>query len=234
MAIVAKFGLAKYCLRELAGSTLLCGGLAGVALWLAPAWIAYPILAILATAWLWVLWFFRDPNRPTPQSSPGETLFICPADGNVTDITPLGDDSSLGTPGVQIGIFMNVFSVHVNRSPADAVVERVDHKAGCFMDVRDPVAWHDNESATIYLRHRQAGKDYRLVVRQIAGMIARRIVTDLSAGQSISAGQRIGMIKFGSRVELQIPAELACEICVTIGQKVQAGLSVLAKAKTTE
>ena len=178
---------------------------------------------------LWVLVFFRDPDRPTP-TGPG--LMISPADGVVSDITNVGESSALGVDGVKIGIFMNVFDVHVNRSPLAAVVESVEHTPGAFLDARDPAASERNESATIRLRHERDGREYPIVVRQIAGLIARRIVTDLTDGQRLERGQRIGMIKFGSRVELLAPRELVGEVCVAPGCRVRAGQSVLISGET--
>lgn len=219
------FRLAKYCVREVIAASVLLGGLITALFVLTPLHVAYSLGGLLLAVWLWVLWFFRDPDRAVPA---GHNLVICPADGRITDITPLGPEGSLGRPGTQIGIFMNVFSVHVNRSPIAGIVQRVEHKNGCFMDVRDPVAWYRNESATIYLERDSGGKRHVLVVRQIAGLVARRIVTDLSPGQVLAAGERIGMIKFGSRVEVLIPQELLGEVRVSIGQNVKAGLSILA------
>lgn len=190
---------------------------------------AFGLLAVIpAVAWLWVIWFFRDPERSAP---PGEHLFVSPADGLVSDITNVGRSSPLGCDGIKIGVFMNVFNVHVNRCPAAARVQRVEHLDGLFLDVRDPLAAERNESATIYLTHSSGGRDYPLVVRQIAGLIARRIVTDLREGESIPRSGRIGMIKFGSRLELLVPDELVSKICVRIGEKVFAGQSVLIEAK---
>lgn len=218
--------LTKYGVRELTLATLAVIVLStGAMLWL-PNWAAGAITAILLAVWGWVLWFFRDPDRPTP-AEPG--LVISPADGTVTDITPLGPQSILGREGVQVGIFMSVFSVHVNRSPVDGVVERVQHIPGAFLDARDPTASQRNEAATVYLNHTRNGQTLPLVFRQIAGLIARRIITDIAPGQAIRRGQRIGMIKFGSRMEVLMPREMVGEVCVKPGQKVQAGLTILAK-----
>lgn len=187
-----------------------------------PWWLAGlgPLLAVLG----WLLWFFRDPQRTPPE---GEHLLVSPADGVVSDITPVGPDSELGRRGVRIGIFMNVFNVHVNRSPCEGVVESVTHHDGAFLDVRRPDAWERNEAATIAMQFR--GR--RVLVRQIAGLIARRIVTDLAPGQTLARGQRIGMIKFGSRLELWLPDELRPQVCVQVGQKAQAGTTVLAAVR---
>ncbi|MCK4601782.1 MAG: phosphatidylserine decarboxylase, partial [Phycisphaerae bacterium] len=144
------------------------------------SWLFYVAAMAPVLFWLYVVAFFRDPDRATP-TGPG--LFVSPADGCVTDVTPLGPDSPLGRDGVQIGIFMNLFDVHVNRSPADARVERIVHRKGIFLDARDPQAAERNESATIYMTCVADGAEFPVIVRQIAGLIARRIVTDISAGQ---------------------------------------------------
>ncbi len=218
-------------LREILTATILCGLSVGLFVWAGIAInLLFLIVAVLSVAiWLWVLWFFRDPDRDAEIPS-GGGLFISPADGVVADITPLGPQSKLGRDGVQIGVFMNVFDVHVNRMPCSGTVQNVTHLPGAFMDVRDPVAAEKNESVTIELTHRHKGQDYPVIVRQIAGLVARRIITHCTASQSVARGERFGMIKFGSRLELLLPRELADGICVEIGQKVQAGLTILASA----
>jgi len=114
--------------------------------------------------------------------------------------------------------------VHVNRCPEAATVVRVEHCDGAFLDARRAEAAERNESATILMTARGG---HPLVVRQVAGRIARRIVTDLSEGQSLARGQRVGMIKFGSRVELMVPRDLVGRVCVSVGQRVLAGRTVL-------
>lgn len=225
--------LTKYGRRELVVATLAAVSLCAAAGWLAvslSAWI-WLVAALSVAAWAGVIWFFRDPDRHAPEQ---DGLLISPADGRVADVTQIGPESPLGRDGLQIGIFMNVFDVHVNRAPCDGRVESVTHRSGAFLDARDPNASQANESATIYMTHRRNGKDHPVVVRQIAGLIARRIVTDLSAGQQVVRGQRIGMIKFGSRVEVLVPPELAEEVRVQVGQRVRAGCTVLAAAEKAE
>jgi len=220
--------LTRYGTREIIVATVLCWGLFGLAVYWAScaSWLILLGADLPILIWLWVLWFFRDPERDIP-AEPG--LFVSPADGLVADITPLGPAGPLGRPGVQIGIFMNVFNVHVNRMPCEANVRRVTHLPGAFMDVRNPVAAERNESASIELTYSHEGVEYPVIVRQVAGLVARRIITDCQEGQRFARGERLGMIKFGSRLELLLPTELAGEICVATGQRVQAGLSVLAK-----
>lgn len=214
--------LTRYGLREVVIATVLAAGACAVLVWL-----FWPGAFAVVPLWALVLWFFRDPARGIPA---GEGLFVSPADGRVADITTVGPDSALGCDGVQVGIFMNIFDVHVNRSPADGRVERIEHRCGRFLDARNQQASTQNESTTIRLNHTHDGKDYPIVVRQIAGLVARRIVTDIKEGQRLSRGERIGMIKFGSRLELLVPRELVGELCVSQGQRVRAGESVLITA----
>ena len=219
-------GLTKYGLREVVVATVLGGALVAASAYLAAAvsgWFWAPA-GVVAMVWLWVIAFFRDPRREVPQR-PG--IFVSPADGRVADITRIDSDSPLGRDGVRIGIFMSIFNVHVNRSPADGVVESVEHRDGVFLDARDPAASERNESTTIQMRVTEGEDEFPVVVRQIAGLIARRIVTDLREGRNLRRGQRIGMVKFGSRLELLAPAELTGRVCVEIGEKVRAGETVL-------
>lgn len=210
--------LTQYGLREVAVCTVVLGAMTavgGLLYW--PA--AIPPALLLG----WALWFFRDPPR-RPADSGG---LLAPADGTVVDITPVGPDSPLGRTGTRIGIFMSIFSAHVNRSPADAVVESVEHKCGGFVDARRPDAADVNECAWIRLRLAHGRAEFPLIVRQVAGLIARRIVTRLVPGQRLSAGQRFGMIKFGSRAELWVPQELIGRLAVRRGDRVRAGHHVL-------
>jgi len=218
--------LTKYGRRELIACTAVAGSVCAllVVLSIGISWLFLPAMVLPVILWLWVVWFFRDPDRRTPQ---GDGLFISPADGHVADITQVGPDSPLGCDGVKIGVFMNLFDVHVNRSPASALVRRVVRREGAFLDARNPHASEQNESATIHMTHTRGGRDYPLVVRQVAGIIARRIITDLTGGQRLAGGERLGMIKFGSRVELLVPAPLAGRVCVQVAQKGRAGLTVL-------
>lgn len=188
--------------------------------------LTFPPAALLpAAAWACVMLFFRDPPRRPAEPD----ALLAPADGKVVDVSPVGADSMLGAEGVRIGIFMGLLDVHVNRSPLAGTVERITRRPGSHLDARSGEAAERNASATILLRCRWAGRSYPLLVRQIAGLVARRIVTDLRVGQQLAAAERIGMVKFGSRVELWVPVELAGELAVSVGQKVRAGRSVLAR-----
>ena len=219
--------LTQYGIREIIIATVLawslCALLAWAALGLTP-WL-WVLADLPLLVWLLVLWFFRDPERTVPD---GEGLFISPADGRVADVTSIGAGSELGCEGVRIGIFMSVFNVHVNRIPCDGQIQDVLHRPGQFLDVRNPAAREKNESTTIRLVHTHRGREYPVVVRQIAGLVARRIVTSLEIGQTVTRGRRFGMIKFASRLELLIPRELLGEVSVKVGQRVKGGQTVLA------
>ena len=224
------FKLTPYGMREVAITAAVETALFALVIWGAIAVCKYILVLLVLPLALWacVLWFFRDPERHPPQ---GAGLLVSPADGRVSDITPVGQQSALGREGVRIGIFMSVFDVHVNRAPCDGRIEKIERRKGAFLDARATDAPERNESATIHMTCRYEGRELPLVVRQVAGLIARRIVTDLTEGQDVRCGQRIGMIKFGSRLELWAPRELAGEVRVTVGRKVRAGETVLIAAK---
>jgi len=169
---------------------------------------------VLAVA---VALFFRDPPREIPR---GEGLLLAPADGTVVQVTPYSGNE-LGGKATQLSIFLSVLDVHVNRAPFPAVVERVDYRAGGFR-----LAWHNeasaaNEQNLIVLK----APEGRLAVKQIAGFLARRIVCRVVTGQKLEAGERIGMIRFGSRVDLIVPA--GAEVYVKPGDRVKGGISVV-------
>ncbi|MDH7600457.1 MAG: phosphatidylserine decarboxylase [Sedimentisphaerales bacterium] len=170
----------------------------------------------------WVLWFFRDPPRACPDDP---TILLAPADGRIVDIG-LTSDNELGPKVLRIGIFMSIFDVHVNRSPCRARVLQVRYQPGRFMNALNPASSTVNQSNTIWLQRLDHPQD-RLIVRQIAGAIARRIVCGLDQGQVLAPGQRIGMIKFGSRTELYVPYRPGLECMAKVGQAVKAGLTPL-------
>lgn len=180
--------------------------------------------AILAAFLLLVLWFFRDPERPCPQDQP---VLLAPADGKVVDIATV-EDPELGGKVLRIGIFMSVFDVHINRSPCRARVVRVEYTPGRCINALKQASSTVNQSNNIWLDGLDR-PDNRLLLRQISGAIARRIVCDVTEGQVLAAGQRIGMIKLGSRTELYVPYRADIECLAVIGQKVKAGLTPLVR-----
>jgi len=187
--------------------------------WAFPGWtVVLPVIGALLVTWLLV--FFRDPVRDGPR---GEALVISPADGKVISITPVTETMYLHGAATRISIFMNVVNVHVNRYPVSGEIEIVHYNPGEFMVAHHEKASLLNEQASVGLR----GKRGPLLVRQIAGSIARRIVTDGSPGEQAVQGERMGMIRFGSRVDVFLNP--AVTIKVGLGDKVHAGLTILAE-----
>jgi phosphatidylserine decarboxylase len=172
-----------------------------------------------------IVYFFRDPMRRSP-ADPG--LLVAPADGKVVEITRLERDEFIGGPAVRIGIFLSIFNVHLNRAPTASRVIELRYSPGAFLDARDPQCAFRNENTWIGLEE-ESPPHRRMVVRQVSGKIARRIVCDLRSGEVLGRGQKIGMIKFGSRTELIIPDADGLEIKVEVGQKIRAGVTIMAK-----
>jgi phosphatidylserine decarboxylase len=183
------------------------------------------LLAFLTLIWLFA--FFRDPERVIPAE---ERIMVSPADGTVSDITDVPSEPLLGgEPAVRVGIFLSVFNVHVNRSPCDGKVLSIAYKKGKFINALNHAkASDENESNTVVLGEPTTGRPVA-VVKQIVGLIARRIIFTASQGDQLKMGDRIGMIKFGSRTELVIPKWLAPEVTVKVGQVVRGGADVVAR-----
>lgn len=188
------------------------------------AW-GWAVAAVLALLWLGGLAFFRDPQRQPPDE-PG--ILVAPADGRVVETAQLDLHPDVGGPATRIGIFMSVFDVHVNRSPCSGIVKRISYQPGQFLDARDPKAGQMNEASTIVIEPDDASSG-PVVVRLIAGLIARRIVCGVKVGDRLTAGQRIGLVKFGSRAELIVPTAVGYAPAVVIGDKARAGVTILAR-----
>lgn len=172
---------------------------------------------------VFVFSFFRDPDRPVPA---GEDLVVAPADGVVADIKMMDESELTKKASVRIGIFLSVFDVHTNRAPLTGkVVHSVRHE-GHFYDARDPRASELNEARTWGFETQSAGV---VVVRQITGLIARRIVDWAQVGDTVQKGDRFGMIRFGSRTEIFLPPDTA--VLVKVGDRVRGGETVIAKLK---
>lgn len=178
-------------------------------------------IGVILTAWC--AYFFRDPDRVTPQ---GKSLIISPADGVVQEITEAAPPAELGlgdAKRVRVSVFMNTFNVHVNRSPFEGVVTKIAYKAGKFLNASLDKASEDNERNSLIITL-PGSKD--IVVTQIAGLVARRIVSWVNEGQELKAGERFGMIRFGSRVDVYLPS--GAEVKVLAGQTSVAGETVIA------
>ncbi len=193
-------------------------GIAAVGFALGWAWLGVPALALAA----FVANFFRDPERVPPAAS---DAVLAPADGRVVEVIPFaGWRGPGGEPLTQVAIFMSPLDVHVNRAPVAGTVEAVEYRPGGFRAAWHPAASLENEQALI--RFRTAGGD--IWMKQIAGVLARRVVTWVRPGDKVEAGERIGLIRFGSRVELILPARFAVQ--VRPGQRAVAGVTVVAVA----
>jgi phosphatidylserine decarboxylase len=171
---------------------------------------------------LWVAYFFRDPERTGER---GDTLVISPADGRIVMITDVDEPSFVHGKATRISIFMNIFNVHVNRYPVSGTVKYVHYNPGKFINAAADKASLDNEQMSVGLE--SGGR--LVLVRQIAGAIARRIVTYSQVGDSATQGARFGLIRFGSRVDVFVPTD--SKIRVQLGEKPVAGTTVLAELK---
>ena len=198
---------------------------------------AVNLLAFLLAAWLgwlllpvtlWCVAFFRDPERNTPQEA---GLIICPADGKLLPLVDAVPPMELGmgdAPRPRLSIFMNVFNVHVNRNPVSGTIVTLAYRPGKFFNASFDKASSDNERMSIRLRPLGESGDGRdLAVVQIAGLVARRIVCDLVQGEGVRRGDRFGIIRFGSRVDVYLPP--GTEILVQPGITTRAGETVLAR-----
>lgn len=216
--------LTSYAWKELAVGTVVLLGAAAAAITLLPApWTWSAALPLLI--WAYLLVFFRDPPRTIPQ---GADLLVSPADGVVTDITDLDTAEFLEQPAVRVGIFLSVIDVHVNRCPCAAEVAYLAYRRGEFLDARSTDATHRNEANAMGLVCPQWG-GLKILVRQIAGLIARRIVCAVAVGDRLEAGRRYGMIKFGSRTELIVPKSAGFTPAVKVGDRVKGGSTVLGR-----
>jgi phosphatidylserine decarboxylase len=181
--------------------------------WFTGNW-TWAVAPVLLAAFF--LWFFRDPHRTIP-ASPG--LIVSPGDGKVTETVTI---STPDGPRQRISIFLSVFNVHVNRSPIAGVLSSVRYQKGQYLNAMNPASADRNEQNVVTVR----GDGFEVTFKQIAGLLARRIVFNLAEGERVARGQRVGLIKFGSRVDVLLPAE--AQIRVKVGDHVQGGASVLA------
>jgi phosphatidylserine decarboxylase len=179
-------------------------------------WLATLVLLLLA---LWVAYFFRDPERAGDR---GPSLVVSPADGKLIMITEVDEPGFIKGRAIRLSIFMNVFNVHVNRYPVDGVVKYVHYNNGKFFNAAAEKSSLENEQMSVGV---DTGK-YQVLVRQIAGLIARRIVTYSRPGEKVKQGERMGIIRFGSRVDVFIPP--GSTIKAKLGDATVAGVTILA------
>jgi phosphatidylserine decarboxylase len=190
-----------------------------------PRWAVVSIEGFLALILIWCLTFFRDPYRFSPSDT---KLLLAPADGQVTDIEIVEENNFINSPAMRIGIFLSIFNAHINRAPCNVRVQEITRRRGKHKNAQNPQSGRTNESNDLGLV-RIDSPDDRLVVRQITGAIARRIVCKASQGQQLAGGEKFGMIKFGSRTELYVPVRENVKCLVQAGDKVKAGLTPLVR-----
>jgi phosphatidylserine decarboxylase len=181
-----------------------------------PAWALVPVLLAL-----FFLWFFRDPERAIPETA---GAVVSPADGRVTDVSWV---TTAGEKQARISIFLSVFDVHVNRSPIAGIVRDVRYQKGKFLNAMNQASAEENEQNTV----RVEGDGQVVIFKQIAGLLARRIVFHPKVGDRLERGQRVGLIKFGSRTDILLDA--AANLQVKVGDRVRGGASVLAYLQPT-
>jgi phosphatidylserine decarboxylase len=181
--------------------------------WATGNW-AWSIAPVLLAAFF--LWFFRDPTRTVPT---GEGLIVSPGDGLVTETINIATPDG---PRQRISIFLSVFDVHVNRSPIGGILTHISYQKGEYLNAMNPASADRNEQNAVTVH----GQGIEVTFKQIAGLLARRIVFNFTEGHSVERGQRVGLIKFGSRVDVLLPIEAVLQ--VKVGQRVKGGSSVLA------
>ena len=182
-----------------------------------PAWLLSAVLVVVA---VWVVYFFRDPERTGER---GDRVVTSPADGKVVLITEVDEPAFIHGRAKRVSIFMNVFNVHVNRYPVSGTVKYVQYNPGKFLNAAVEKSSLENEQRSVGI---ESGP-YRILVRQIAGLIARRIVTYSREGERVEQGERMGLIRFGSRVDVFLPTDAT--VRVKIGDLTTAGSTTLAE-----
>ena len=192
------------------------------ALTIGAALLWWPLALLLGIVAIWVIAFFRDPIRPGPR---GSRYVVAAAEGHVVHVIETDEPMYVKERTVRISIFLSVFDVHVNRYPVDGTVELVHYNKGKFLHAADEKASLDNEQSSIGMR----GPHGPVLVRQIAGLIARRIVTDSKPGDRVTQGDRLGLIRFGSRTDVFLPLSARPVVKVKPGDRVRVGGTVLAE-----
>ena len=220
-------------LAELLIYSFLTFGWAGIIAWALrrsewPIWVSIPgwlLVATLTVIGLLIVWFFRNPQRRIPE---GDHLVVSPADGKLVLIERVEHDEYIGGPAVKFGIFLSIFNVHTNRTPIASRVVKIAYFKGKYLNALKPESAQVNEKLELSIQGTKA--PFRpMIVRQIAGAIARRIVCWVRPGEEQLSGTLFGMIKFGSRTELVLPDEPGLEIVAKLGEAVKGGSTIMAR-----
>jgi phosphatidylserine decarboxylase len=202
-------------------AALIAMGAFGLAL-IRRSWVLWLLAFALTIIALWVAYFFRDPERTGDR---GRDLVVAPADGKIVMITNVDEPGFIKGEATRISIFMNVFNVHVNRYPVDGTVRFLHYNPGKFLNAAAEKSSLENEQMSVGIE----SNGRKLLVRQIAGLIARRIVTYSKDGEQVRQGERMGMIRFGSRVDVFFPTN--AHVRAKVGDLTTAGTTVLAELK---
>ena len=184
------------------------------------SWALWLLALVVTVIALWVAYFFRDPERTGER---GSQIVVAPADGKLIMITEVDEPAFIGGRATRLSIFMNVFNVHVNRYPVDGTVQYLHYNPGKFLNAAAEKSSLENEQSSVGI---ESGPN-KILVRQIAGLIARRIVTYSQKGQQVKQGERMGLIRFGSRVDVFMPTN--AKLRVRLGELTTAGTTVLAE-----
>mgnify|MGYP001161348955 FL=1 len=195
-------------------------------------WIWYPLFFIGLVLTIWCIYFFRNPNRVIPDSGKDSFLVLAPADGKIVEISKTVPDDEIGLPKtnyIKIGIFMNVFNVHVNRSPMSGKITNKNYIPGLFFNATLDKASKENERMSLVM---DFDKNKKIAFVQIAGLVARRIITEVEIGSELKMGEVFGLIRFGSRVDVYYPEEAVTKVLK--GQTAIAGETVIAELKKTK
>ena len=212
----------------IAGAAALSGILVVVGLQFGPVWRT--ILCVLAVAALaFTLYFFRDPERSLPPGTEPGRVLVAPADGKIVEVVQEEEPHYLKGPSTRISIFLSPLDVHVNRIPASGVIEFERYVPGDYLVAWHPKASAKNERSELGLQHPDG---HKIFFKQIAGAVARRIVYHVRAGDTVQAGERFGIVKFGSRMDVHVPAGVALD--VEVGTRVRAGESILGRFPMNE
>jgi phosphatidylserine decarboxylase len=178
---------------------------------------------ILGVLTIFVISFFRDPEREIPE---GEGIVVSPADGRVVKVQDIKNDAIYGGDAVCISIFLSIFNVHVNRAPHEGIVKKVVYNHGKFLAAFDDKASLLNEQNSVLIESKNGAK---ILVKQIAGLIARRIVCWVKEGDKVERGMRYGLIRFGSRADIFLPPD--AEVNVKVGDKIKGGINIIGRLK---
>jgi phosphatidylserine decarboxylase len=200
-------------------SGIIAAGIVLSVIFIHSPYIKYPLIIIFAILFLFTLYFFRDPERVSPE---GENIILSPADGKLVLIQELDDPDFLEIPAVQLSIFLSPLNVHVNWIPWSGTVAHFRYINGDFLVAYDHKASEKNERTEIGIER----NGQKILMKQIVGSIARRIVCPLKVGDQVKKGEKFGMIKFGSRMDIILPRDASLQ--VTVGQKVVGGETILA------